>query len=82
MSDESTAEIISTGRASVVDVVPSAGGFTTNMSVELHVSEGSLGTLVSDSVKFSINGESVAFEIAEEDGLKKIVHVPTSYGGN
>ena len=80
VSDESTAEIVSTGRASVVDVVPSAGGFTTNMSVELHVSEGALGTLVSGSVKFSINGESVAFEIVEEDGLKKIVHVPTSLG--
>ena len=80
VSDESTAEIASTGRVSVVDVVPSAGGFTTNMSVELHVSDGGLGTLVSDSVKFSINGESVAFEIIEEDGLKKIVHVPTSMG--
>ena len=80
VSDESTAEIVSTGRVSVVDVVPSAGGFTTNMSVELHVSEGALGTLVSGSVKFSINGESVAFEIVEEDGLKKIVHVPTSLG--
>jgi len=80
VSDESTGEIVSTGRASVVDVVPSAGGFTTNMSVELHVSDGSLGALVSGSVKFSINGESVAFEIVEEDGLKKIVHVPTSLG--
>ena len=80
VNDESTAEIISTGRVSVVDVVPSAAGFTTNMSVELHINDGSLGTLVSDSVKFSINGESVAFEIVEEDGLKKIVHVPTSMG--
>ncbi len=80
VTGETITELPSTGRVAVVGLLPTDGGFSTTKSIELHLQEGNLNSVLNDSVKFSINGESADFTIKTEDGLKKIVHVPVSTG--